>query len=505
MSIIPPASSDQRAAGADISSKTTGGILFVDLDGTLIATDLLGECLIRGCTSSLKNLRKLMLATVQGRAALKRATAELIVPRVQELPLRPGILEFLETRRAAGWVVVLATATDMTWARQVADHFGVFDDVLASDGNCNLKGPHKLAAIRSYCREHGFEDYAYLGDSRADCPIWEEASEALVVPENSRVVANLRHAHDHVEVVGESTRTAAAIWRTLRPWQWPKNALVLVPLLLGHQFMRLDAVLAAIIAMIAMCLSASAVYILNDLLDLEADRIHPKKRFRPLAAGQLRLSTALAWFVGLLVGAFSLAATTLPSGFLAIMAAYVALSVVYAVWLKREAMADVVVLAGLYTIRLYAGGIAVNVAVSDWLFTLSVFLFTSLAFAKRHAELMRLEGEGLFRACGRGYVVTDLPLIRALGPASGYLSVLVFALYTQSETTRAMYPNSAALWLICPLLLFWVSRLWLIAMRGMLHEDPVVFALRDRVSLILGLVIGTLLVIAAGGARLLQQ
>ena len=500
MSTIPSSRSDPKGAGVKVSSEQIAGILFVDLDGTLIATDLFGECLIRGCTSSLKNVWKLTLAAFQGRALLKHTTAQLVAPKVQNLPFRPAVLELLEERRAKGCVIVLATATDMIWAQQVVDRFEVFDDVLASDGVCNLKGIHKLAAIKSYCQNHGFENFAYVGDSKADFPIWREALQAYAVAGNDGIAAKLRRTHGCVEIIGEPPRTATAIWRTLRPWQWLKNTLVLVPLVLGHQFTRIDAVLGALIAMIAMCMCASAVYILNDLIDLEADRMHPKKRFRPLAAGKLRLSTAVTWFAGLLVGGFLLALTTLPLGFSVMIYAYVSLSVVYAVWLKREAMADVIVLAGLYTMRLYAGGVAVNVAVSDWLFTLSVFLFTSLAFAKRHAELMRLENEGLFRACGRGYVVTDLPLIRALGPASGFLAVLVFALYTQSETTRAMYPNSAALWLICPLALFWVSRLWLIALRGMLLEDPVVFALRDRVSLIMGAAVGILLVIAAAGS-----
>lgn len=483
-----------------ISPEPAAGILFVDLDGTLIATDIFGECLIRGCTSSLKNFRKLVLAAFKGRATLKHATAQLVMPNVKNLPFRPAVLRLLEERRAAGWVIILATATDKIWAQLIVDHLEVFDDMLASDGVCNLKGTHKLAAIRLYCQEHGFQDFAYVGDSMSDFPIWIAASEAHVVPRSLGVTERLRRTHDAVEIIGKPPRTTAAIWRTLRPWQWLKNTLVLVPLILGHEFNRTDAVLDALIAMIAMCMCASAVYILNDLLDIEADRMHPKKRFRPLAAGKLGLSTAVALLAGLNITGFLLALTTLPLGFSVMLSAYVSLSVVYAVWLKREAMADVIVLAGLYTIRLYAGGIAVNVAVSDWLFTLSVFLFTSLAFAKRHAELMRLESEGLFRACGRGYIVTDLPLIRALGPCSGYLSVLVFALYTQSESTRAMYPNSEALWLICPLALFWVSRLWLIAIRGMLQEDPVVFALRDRVSLVMGVVVGILLVLAAGEA-----
>lgn len=269
----------------------------------------------------------------------------------------------------------------------------------------------------------------------------------------------------------------------VRPHQWTKNLLLLVPAILAHD-LTAGTLTAVLLAIASFSACASAVYVINDWLDVGFDRTHPHKRHRPFAAGTIDLSLAPAIAALLAALGFGLAMLFLPWGFLASLAIYVGASSAYTLWLKREPMADVLVLAGLYTARLVAGGLAAGVPLSEWLLAFSMFLFLSLALAKRHAELTRLAAESAVAAEGRGYLVADRTLVGTLGPSAGYLTVLVLALYLNSDKVRTLYAHHLSLWLMCPLLLYWISRLWLLANRGELNEDPVVFAITDRTSLI---------------------
>lgn len=298
-----------------------------------------------------------------------------------------------------------------------------------------------------------------------------------------------------------SGQTATAVERirplvaVLRPHQWTKNLLLFVPFVLAHEI-SWENLASAALAAFCFCVGASAVYVLNDLVDLPSDRQHPLKRSRPFAAGTLDRALAGPLVSVLAAVGFGLA-LLLPWSFAACLAFYIAASLIYTLWLKREPMADVVLLAGLYTVRLVAGGLATGVPVSEWLLAFSMFVFASLAFAKRHAELARVGRQGDSAAAGRGYLVGDQSLIGSIGPASGYLAVLVLALYLNSDKVRELYIHRTVMWLLCPLLLYWLSRLWLLANRGQLHEDPVVFALTDRASLIVATLSAVILVIAA--------
>jgi len=492
----------EAAASTDSDSLDVGPIttdaLFVDLDGTLVSTDVFGESLLLAARQNPRLLLKLVGKFSKGPAAWKRILAESVVPDLRHLPLNDDIVALIEEHRAAGCPVILATATDRIWADGIAEELHLFDAVLASDGKTNLKGRRKLAAIREHCDDHGYASFSYAGDSTSDLPIWEAADVAYVVSPTSSLIDRLRHSEtEEVHIPGPSINTIKTILKVLRPWQWLKNSLLFVPLLVAHDLTLLSRIPVVLIAFVAMSLCASAVYVLNDLLDIEADRCHPIKRYRPFAAGRLPLAYGPALIVGLLVTGFGLAASTLPPPFASMLSLYLVLSLLYTTLLKKEPIADVILLAGLYTLRIFAGGTAADVLVSDWLLTLSVFLFTSLAFAKRHAELTRLESEGGFRARGRGYVVSDLELIRHLGTTSGYISVLVFALYAANSHNQAQYSNPWALWLICPLALYWISRVWFVATRGLLNEDPVVFALKDRTSLSITILAGGLFCLAA--------
>ena len=287
--------------------------------------------------------------------------------------------------------------------------------------------------------------------------------------------------------------------RALRPRQWLKNLLLLVPLLLAHDVSDLPRLQALGVAFAAFCCAASAVYVLNDTLDREADRRHPEKRLRPLAQETLSLR-AVPWLLTALLGVgFGLAIWLLPRVFTGLLATYVVANIAYSLFLKRVPILDVLVLAGMYALRLLAGGAAVDVEVSAWLLAFSLFFFASLAFAKRCAELGNVtqDNEAVIR--GRGYLVTDISLIETMGVTSGYVAVMVLALYIHSDQAKDLYLQRALLWPVCPLLLYWISRLWLLARRKQLMEDPVLFAMTDRVSLFVGLLSVALVGFAAWG------
>ena len=294
------------------------------------------------------------------------------------------------------------------------------------------------------------------------------------------------HRRPSVRVLGEPTGRGRALLRLMRPQQWVKNVLVLVPLLLSHTVLQLPRLGAALAALLAFSLGASAVYVVNDLVDAHADRLHPRKRRRPIAAGEVTIPQAVLLACSLLLVSLGVAALTLPLPFLGVLALYFATSQAYSLVLKRIAVLDVIVLAGLYALRLLAGAVATAVAISAWLLAFALFFFLSLAYVKRYTELTMLRERGAENAANRGYAVPDLELVRSVGPASGYLSVLVLALYTSSEGVRALYPSPHFLWFLGPVLLFWITRVWLLAHRGAMHDDPIVFAVKDRTSYFVG-------------------
>jgi 4-hydroxybenzoate polyprenyltransferase len=281
----------------------------------------------------------------------------------------------------------------------------------------------------------------------------------------------------------------------LRPHQWAKNLLLLVPLLAAHRAADTAALRAALLGAVDFCLCASAMYVLNDLLDLEADREHPRKSLRPFASGELSVATGLALSAALLAAGVAIS-LTLPAKFQLALAAYCALALAYSFILKRLLLLDALALAGLYTLRIIAGGAATNVALSFWLLLFSVFLFLSLAFVKRYAELEDLRRRQRLQALGRGYHVEDLAVLWSFGTVSGYLSVLVLALYINSPEIQALYRHPKAVWMLCVLVLYWISRVWMTAHRGGMHDDPVLYALRDRVSLGLAVLAAVTVIVA---------
>jgi 4-hydroxybenzoate polyprenyltransferase len=464
-----------------VPAQPTRRPLCVDLDGTLLATDVLFESFVRYVKSN--PLRVVTVAgwLMRGPAHVKAKLAAEVVLDPATLPVHAEVLTWLRAEKQAGRKLVLCTATNDAVARRIADHFGLFDEVIASTATDNLSG---RAKARTLIERFGVKGFDYAGNERKDLHVWREAHAAIVVAPQ-KLIGKLAAEPIDIERTfaldaGESA--SAKHWlRALRLHQWTKNLLVFVPLAAAHRIDDLAALAAALFAFVLFGTCASGGYIVNDLLDLDADRAHARKRSRPFAAGVLSIRHGLFAAAALIGGSLALAALALPWMFAATLAGYLVTSLWYSLALKRIAMVDVLCLAALYSVRIIAGGAAVAIVPSFWLLAFSMFLFLSLAAAKRFAELQHVREAGRKDAPGRGYSVDDLPLLQSSGVGAGYVCVLVLALYVNSGAA-GMYSNPRAMWLLCPLLLYWVNRVWLKTSRGQMHDDPVVFAVTDRPS-----------------------
>lgn len=402
------------------------------------------------------------------------------------------MLEWLQSQRAAGRKLVLCTATDATIAQAIADHLGLFDEVIASDGSTNVAGAHKAQALRERFGQGGFD---YAGNAAPDLPVWAQARKAIVVNGNAALVQKAQGIAEVEHIFPPQSAGISTLRRMLRVHQWLKNLLLFVPLLAAHQLGNGPAWLALLLAFASFSLCASSVYIANDLLDLESDRLHPRKRLRPFASGQMPVWQGVV-FAPLLLLASLLLATFVGGQFLPWLLAYFVLTCAYSWGLKRLVLVDCLTLALLYTLRIVAGAAAVGQALSFWLLAFSVFLFLSLAFVKRYAELEVQVLSGKQKILGRGYHTTDAPIVQTMGIVSGYASVLVLALYLNSDAVLRLYRAPQVIWGAVPVMLFWVSWMWLQAQRGQMHDDPLVFAVKDRASLAAG--VAFVAIIAAG-------
>jgi 4-hydroxybenzoate polyprenyltransferase/phosphoserine phosphatase len=469
--------------------------LVVDLDGTLIHTDMLHE-------SALKVLRDHPLSTLliplwllRGKAVLKEQLASRLKFDASALPYNEQLLPWLRKQKSEGRTLILCTASDQKIADAVASHLNLFDEVMASDGHTNLSGANKADALSQRFYPTGFD---YVGNSHKDLPVWQQATRAIVVngapglADKARQVCQVDHEFP-------APKASLMTWlKMIRAHQWLKNLLLFVPLLAAHQFDNPALLPVMIMAFFAFSFCASAVYITNDLLDLESDRLHPRKRRRPFASGLLP-----AWQGVMLMPALLLASVVLAmqvgTQFMQWLALYFVLTCAYSFGLKRLVLVDCMALAMLYTLRIIAGAAAAGTAVTFWLLAESVFLFLSLAFVKRYAELKMSVQTGAVKAHGRGYYTTDAPMIQTLGIISGYIAVLVLALYLNTEAVMQLYRYPAFVWAAIPFMLFWISWMWMQANRGNMHDDPLVFAVKDRASLLAGLGFALVLVIGTVG------
>ena len=451
-------------------------VLAVDLDGTLIRTDLLHESVLGLLKQNPLLIFLLPVWLLKGKAHLKQMIAQRVELQVDLLPYNHELLDYLREQRQAGRQLMLATASNSRYAEAVAAHLGIFDLVLASDAENNFSGANKLQRMQEMLANAPF---SYAGNAAVDLTIWDDAANAVLVnvPPGVRDKAEQTTAVEHV--IDEGRNYIAAFWKAIRPHQWLKNLLLFVPLVLSHQLENGQLLWQALLGFIAFSLCASSVYLLNDLLDLSADRQHPTKRLRPFASGSLPVVYGVVGVVVLLVAALVVAAQ-LPRFFFFVLAVYYVSTLAYSLWLKRAVLVDGLLLAALYTLRLIAGAAAVSVAPSFWLLAFSMFTFLSLALIKRYSELQLLHARGQAQLVGRAYRFVDMETLAQLGASSGYLAVLVLAFYINSSAVFELYSRPEFLWLLCPMMLYWISRMWLLARRHEMHEDPVVFTMTDR-------------------------
>ncbi|HEU4665429.1 MAG TPA: UbiA family prenyltransferase [Dokdonella sp.] len=451
--------------------------LCVDLDGTLVHTDLLHESVIALLRRNPFWLFLLPLWLWRGKAQLKREIARRVCPDVTRLPYDARVLALL--REGGKRPRVLCSASDQRWVDAVAAHVGGFDAALGSDGETNLDGPRKAAALVARHGERGFD---YVGDAAADVAVWMRARRAVVANAPARVLARLRRSRAVDAVIERRPGAWRAALRALRPHQWSKNLLVYVAAVAAHRIFEPAVLSAASLAFVAFCLCASGAYVLNDLLDLDADRRHPRKRMRPFAAGRLSIASGLVAAPLLVLAGFAIA-SLLPARFVLVLGVYTATTLAYSLALKRVVLVDVVVLAALYTLRIVAGAVAIPVEASGWFLAFAMCLFLSLALVKRYAEVQRVAASAQESVAGRGYRAAHLAWIGSFGAVAAATSLLVLALYVDSTKSAALYRQPHWLWLLLPLLGYWLLRVWSLARRGRMHDDPVVFALTDVRSL----------------------
>ncbi len=456
--------------------------IFVDLDNTLIRTDLFLESILKILKKNPFNIFKLIRWLIRSRSVAKTLVSKMVGIDPASLPYEPELIGYLEEQKALGRRIVLATAAHWRQASRIAAHLGLFDGVIASNAKTNLKGRRKLAAIREYA---GGAEFAYAGDSAADRPIWEGAASAIFVNAPSRDVEDARSRGKNEKVIETRKPVARAFVKEMRLHQWAKNGLIVVPLLTSHEYFESAALWNIAVAILAFSLCASGVYFLNDLLDLDADRRHPKKRFRPLASCELSIPAGIVGAMALPLASAILAALFLPLAFLGVLGIYYLVTNAYSFFIKRISTADVMTLAVLYTLRVIAGAAAIGVELTSWLMAFSIFMFVSLAYLKRYIEVAALDRDH-GQAHGRGYSAVDSETMFALGISNATASVVVLALYISSDQITRLYPGSEILWLLCFLLLYWSNRIWVGARRGKINDDPVVFAIKDRVSQMIG-------------------
>jgi 4-hydroxybenzoate polyprenyltransferase len=454
----------------------------VDLDGTLTFADTFFETLILFIKKNPIKILKVFIWLFIGKAYLKKKLAESVHLDPKLLPYNFQLIEWLRLRRNSGHKIILCTGSDFLIANSISNYLGFFDLVIASDGYVNLTGKNKANLLSTHFGDSGF---IYVGNSYSDLYVWNVADKIGTV--NFSSILN-KYIFNKKEVVFEFNTSSNQLinWaKELRIYQWLKNLLLFAPFFAAHRFYDLDTLVFLFIAFLAFCLNASAIYIINDLFDLESDRRHPHKHKRPIASGSISIYNG--FFVSfILLAASFLLALSISFSFLFFLLIYFFITNLYTLKLKQLILIDCFVLALLYTLRILIGNIIINLQFSFWLLSFSIFLFLSLAFVKRYNELLSLSKTSGFYVHGRGYQVDDLSMIRTFGICSGFVAVLVFSLYLNSADVLRLYTHPEWLWGSVVVLLFWINWVWLSCHRDKIQDDPIIFAVKDRVSLLCG-------------------
>jgi 4-hydroxybenzoate polyprenyltransferase len=459
--------------------------LCVDLDGSLVKSDTLVDSLCVLARTHPWDLFRLPGWLLGGKARFKREVSSRQLLDAAHLPYNEALIVYLREQAASGRLLYLCTGADQPLADGVAKHLGLFEEVFASDGVTNLTGMEKLRLLESKFGQGGF---AYVGNSRKDLPLLGASKGAMLANPTVGLPSLLQRKKIPVQQVFKDRASAfRSVWRALRVHQWAKNVLIFLPLILAHA-LKMSGLVQSALAFLSFSLVASSTYIVNDVLDLGSDRAHPRKRGRPFAAGDLSVVAGFCLAVLLFAAGVAISLTIAPK-FISWLLIYCVATLAYSLYFKRVVIVDVIILSGLYTLRILAGAAAASVLISDWMAGFSIFFFFSLALVKRFSELENLRARGVAPSNGRGYLVHDMEQLRAFGTGSAFASIVVFSLYINNPDVRNLYHHPQRLWLLTPLLIWWLSRVWLRASRGQMHEDPVIFALTDRASLLAGVAI----------------
>jgi 4-hydroxybenzoate polyprenyltransferase len=466
--------------------------LVVDLDGTLIHTDMLHESAIRLLRDKPYFVLAIPFWLFRGKAILKQKLASHIDADISFLPFNQNLIDWLQSQKNSGRKLVLCTATDMSIAKMIADHLKLFDEVIASDGIQNLAGRNKANALTLKYGENGFD---YVGNSSVDLLVWEKSKQGVVVNGSSRLVQQVKVITEIEHVIEKAENNLKTWVKVFRLHQWIKNLLIFIPIFAANQVITGELWIHLGLAFLSFSLCASSVYIVNDLLDLENDRAHPRKRSRPFASGQIPIKIGAVLTPPIIFSSFA-TAYYVGGSFLPWLLVYFGLTCAYSWGLKRLVLIDCLTLAILYTLRIFAGAAAVSIPLSFWLLAFSIFLFLSLAFIKRYAELQAHTEGDVKKLHGRGYYIADASLVQQFGVTSGYAATLVLAFYLNSENVIKLYRTPEIIWGAAPLMLLWISWMWLKAHRGLMHDDPIVFAIKDRVSILIGVLFITIFIVA---------
>ena len=467
--------------------------LCVDLDGTLIAADALSESIMNLLRKNFFYIFLLPFWLIKGKAHLKEKIVERTIPEPDDLPFHEDFIDYLRQQKAKGRKLVLITASHEKIAKKMGDHLDLFDKAIGSNIGLNVRGKYKQRHLTELYGEKGFD---YAGDSKPDLHVWRTARRAILVHPKQGVTAREKKIAEIEKIFPRDKAGIKTYLKQIRVYQWIKNILIFLPLLMAHRISQPELFFDAFIAFFSFSFTASFVYVINDLVDLPSDRRHPRKRLRPLASGKIPIVYGALMAPVLLIIGVGLSLLFLSYEFLYILLSYLIITFLYSFLLKKLYIIDIIILSILYTLRLIAGAVAVDVPLSQWLMEFSVFFFLSLAINKRFTELLMMQKKNQVNSHGRGYNVGDIELMKIIGPVSGYISVLVFVLYLHSEEIVVLYSKPEVLWLVAVCLLYWITRIWFITTRGKMHDDPIIFTGKDPVSYIIGIIV-VLLVIGA--------
>ena len=462
------------AANMDTRTDVRAIPVAIDLDGTLVATDLLWEGVFKLLRANPLILFLLPVWLITGGPArLKHEVAARADWDAAVLPYRDEVLRLIHEARRQGRPVVLATGTPLPIAERISAHLGLFDRIVATGDEGNMTSHNKARALAGLYGEAGFD---YVGNSKADLPVLDAARRGIVVQPDA---AARRWA---IRNEGERIADEPLTWRDMRKMvrlhQWLKNVLVAVPMGLAHEYGEWRMLGEVVIAFFAFSLAASSIYIINDFFDMALDRAHPTKCQRPFASGRLSIPFGVGAAAVLLAGAFALS-LALPTDFVIVLGVYLLVTTAYSFALKKMLLVDVFTLASLYTLRIIGGAAATDVDVSFWLLAFSIFFFLSLALVKRFVEIND-RGVAVGRKIeGRGYRGEDKPIIAMSGVSAGFGAAMVLALYIQSESVANQYSTPWLLWPLAPAVLFICMRVWILAHRGEMHDDPIIFIMSD--------------------------